>query len=88
MSKEIIENYYIKKDEHNYYRITKSLSDWYVLHGYEVVNTSLEYSDGVIEKFHIIVEVPKDSLSISHKYEISKTFIEMYESIITELDNI
>lgn len=75
------EFYYIKKDAINYYKISKSLADWYVLHGYEVINCSLTYLDGSTIKFHIILEVFKGMVSDQHKRHVADAFIEMIDGI-------
>ena len=45
----VIDEYWLNKNNEEFFKISKSLSDWYVLHGYEVVNVFVTYEQEEVQ---------------------------------------
>ena len=73
------DEYWLNKNNEEFFKISKSLSDWYVLHGYEVVNLFVTYTQEEV-RYHIICEIPRHSLSDEERESIANTFIDCFDN--------
>lgn len=75
---DVYDEYWLNKNNEEFFKITKSLSDWHVLHGYEIVNVFVHYEQEEVH-YHIVCEATRDSLSDKEREAIANTFIHCFD---------